>query len=64
MNFKALNIIFNSIDIEEQVNYFNEKLKEGATIINICKEIGIGRSTISDRFKKKASYIYDKDINR
>ena len=41
---------FNNLDIIEQINYINEKLVEGNTLTNICKSIGIGRSTIRYRF--------------
>ena len=54
---------FNNLDIIEQINYINEKLVEGNTLTNICKSIGIGRSTVRDRFKK-VSYEYNKSINQ
>ena len=43
---------FNKLDVLEQIKYINRSIKDGYTISGICKEIGIGRSTISDRFKK------------
>lgn len=43
---------FDKLSILEQIDYINKELSEGKTITNTCKEIGIGRSTISDRFKK------------
>ena len=43
--------------------YINKNLLEGNTLTNVCKNIGIGRSTIRDRFKK-VSYEYNKNINQ
>lgn len=54
---------FNNLDVLEQIEYINKSLLEGNTLTNICKNIGIGRSTISDRFKK-VSYKYNKAINQ
>ena len=54
---------FNSLDVMEQIEYINKSLLNGNTLTNICKSIGIGRSTISDRFKK-VSYKYNKSINQ
>lgn len=54
---------FNSLDVMEQIEYINKSLLEGNTLTNICKSIGIGRSTIRDRFKK-VSYEYNKAINQ
>ena len=54
---------FNSLDVMEQIEYINKSLLEGNTLTNICKSIGIGRSTIRDRFKK-VSYEYNKSINQ
>lgn len=49
---------FNKLDIDNQIEYFNNQLAEGGSLTAICKSIGIGRSTISDRFKK-ANYKYN-----
>lgn len=49
---------FNKLDIDKQIEYFNQQLLEGKSLTNICKSISIGRSTISDRFKK-ANYKYN-----
>lgn len=54
---------FNSLEVMEQIEYINKSLLEGNTLTNLCKSIGIGRSTISDRFKK-VSYKYNKSINQ
>ena len=50
---------FDGLKLIEQVNYINKKLENGETLTNICKSIGIGRSTIRDRFKG-ISYEYNK----
>lgn len=54
---------FDKLEILEQINYINTKLDTGATITNICKDIGIGRTTIRDRFKKYL-YEYNKELNQ
>lgn len=54
---------FNNLEVMEQIEYINKSLLEGNTLTNICKSIGIGRSTIRDRFKK-VSYEYNKSINQ
>lgn len=54
---------FNNLEVMEQIEYINKSLLEGNTLTNICKSIGIGRSTIRDRFKK-VSYEYNKAINQ
>ena len=54
---------FNSLEVLEQIEYINKSLLEGNTLTNVCKTIGIGRSTIRDRFKK-VSYEYNKSINQ
>ena len=54
---------FNNLEVMEQIEYINNQLMEGNTLTNICKSIGIGRSTIRDRFKK-VSYEYNKAINQ
>lgn len=43
---------FNQLDIKGQVNYFNEELKQENNNFNaICKQIGISKNTILNRFK-------------
>lgn len=54
---------FNELDILKQVEYINNQLENNETLTYICKNIGIGRSTIRDRFKK-ANYSYSKDLNK
>lgn len=54
---------FNSLEVLEQIEYINKSLLEGNTLTDICKSIGISRSTIRDRFKK-VSYKYNKTINQ
>lgn len=53
---------FNKLDIIEQIKYINDELKNNKSITSVSKELGIGRSTIRDRFKK-ANYIYSKELN-
>lgn len=55
--------LFNSLTIIEQINYFNEKLKNGLNITQICSEINISYNTIRDRFSKNF-YVYNKLLNR
>lgn len=54
---------FNQLEKTEQVEYINNKLKEGYSLTKISKELNVGRSTISERFKK-INYIYNKDLNK
>lgn len=54
---------FNELDILKQIEYINLKLENNNTLTYICKNIGISRSTIRDRFKK-ANYSYSKDLNK
>ena len=54
---------FNNLDVLEQIEYINKSLLGDNTLTNICKNIGIGRSTIRDRFKK-VSYEYNKATNQ
>lgn len=53
---------FDKLDIMQQVEYINRMLLEGDTVTNVCKSIGIGRSTVRDRFKR-CGYEYDKTSN-
>lgn len=55
--------IFNSLTIIEQINYFNQKLKNGLNITQICSEINISYNTIRDRFSKNF-YVYNKLSNQ
>ena len=54
---------FNNLDIMDQIEYINKSILEGNTLTNICKSIGIGRSTIRDRFEK-VGYKYNGDIKQ
>ena len=54
---------FDKISIEEQVKYINKELYNGCTLTKVCSLIGIGRSTVRDRFKK-IGQRYDGSINR
>ena len=54
---------FNSLEIIEQINYINNKLSEGNTLTKLSKEIGIGRSTITDRFNK-VGYKYNNEVKQ
>ncbi|SHH55534.1 hypothetical protein [Tepidibacter thalassicus] len=51
---------FDNLDTLEQVEYFNKKLKENLSISKICKNIGIARTTVTDRFKR-AGFKFDKN---
>lgn len=45
---------FNKLDINSQVNYFNNELKNKDNNFNaICKQLGISKNTILSRFKKE-----------
>lgn len=55
--------LFNSLTIIEQINYFNEKLKEGLNITEICSDINISYNTIRHRFSKNY-YTYNKLTNK
>ena len=49
---------FDNLTVLEQVNYINSVLSKGDTLTKVCKYIGIGRTTIRDRFEK-IGYKYD-----
>ena len=55
--------LFNSLTIIEQINFFNQKLKNGLNITQICSEINISYNTIRDRFSKNF-YVYNKLSNQ
>lgn len=45
---------FNQLDIKEQVDYFNEELKQENNNFNaICRSLGVSKNTILNRFKKE-----------
>lgn len=54
---------FNQLEKLEQVQYINSKLKEGYSLTKISKELRVGRSTMTDRFKK-INYTYSKENNK
>ena len=54
---------FNSLEVIKQVEYINKLLRDNMTLTSISKDLGVGRSTIRDRFKK-LDYIYCKDLNQ
>lgn len=41
---------FNSLNIENQVSYFNQSLSSGDNFNAICKRIGVSKNTIKKRF--------------
>ena len=51
---------FDKLPIIEQINYINQST---GTLTTICQNINIGRSTISERFKK-VGYIYSKELGQ
>lgn len=51
---------FDELDILNQIEYFNKKLIKGLSISKICKNIGIARTTVTDRFKR-AGFKFDKN---
>lgn len=53
---------FDQLEIIEQINHINEHLNQNNSLTKIAKDIGIGRSTVSERFKKEG-YIFDKKDN-
>lgn len=55
---------FNNLDIENQIEYINNRLSDNnSSITSVCSELGIGRSTIRDRFKKHG-YEYNKELKQ
>lgn len=52
---------FNNLDVDNQVDYFNEKLKDKDNNFNkLCKDIGVSKNTIINRFKNNR-YVMCKD---
>lgn len=49
---------FNKLEIEQQVEYINKGL-EVESLTKVCASIGIGRSTVSKRFKNKGYELID-----
>lgn len=56
-------ITFDKLKIEEQINYINNALQNKITLTNICKNIGIARSTVRERALKNG-YAYDDTLNQ
>lgn len=55
---------FNSLETIDQIQYINKKLLvEGNSISKVCKDIGISRSTIRDRFEK-IGYKYNDSVKQ
>ena len=54
---------FNKLTLQNQVKYFNTRLKSGENISQICNSISISYSTIRDRFKRN-NYVYSKVSNQ
>ena len=54
---------FDKLKVLDQIEYINKSLLGGYTVTGICNYIGIGRSTIRDRFEK-VGYKYNKTINQ
>lgn len=54
---------FDTLEIEKQLDYINNKLQKGYTLTKACKEINVGRSTIRDR-AKKIGQAYDNSLNK
>lgn len=54
---------FNKLEILGQIDYINKQLENNNSITSVCQGIGVGRSTIRDRFKK-ANYTYSKDLKQ
>ena len=49
---------FNKLEIEQQVEYIHKGL-EVESLTKVCASIGIGRSTVSKRFKNKGYELID-----
>lgn len=54
---------FNRLNILEQVEYINNSLIDGSTVTKVCKDIGIARSTVGERFKKEG-YCFNTALNK
>ena len=54
---------FNKLEITKQIDYMNVLLNDNNTITGICKDIGIARSTLGDRFRR-VNYKHDAIINQ
>lgn len=54
---------YNELTVSEQLEYFNQELKEGGTIISVSTKIGMNESTVRLRFKN-IGYKIDRSINQ
>lgn len=54
---------FDKLEILEQIKYINNQLENNKSVTSVCKEIGIGRTTVRDRFEK-ANYGYSKESKK
>lgn len=54
---------FNKLEVLDQITYINNQLENNCSVTSVCKSIGIGRSTVRDRFKK-SNFSYSKDSNK
>lgn len=54
---------FNKLTHLEQLEYVNEKLKNGESLRNISAELNISKTTIRDRFKK-IGYLFDAELHQ
>ncbi len=53
---------FDTLEIIDQVDYINSLLKEKNTLTNISDSLGIGRTTLRNRFKK-IGFVFNKENN-
>lgn len=49
---------FNKLTIEQQIKEVNKLIEQFGSVNKVCKEIGIAKSTVRDRFKSN-NYYYD-----
>lgn len=56
-------LLFDDLKLQDQVNYINNQLNEELSLTKICENVGIGRTTIRDRFKK-IGYTFNKESNK
>lgn len=53
---------FNKLDIDEQVEHLNKLINEEGSLTKACERLTISRSTVRDRFNKRA-YSFSKKLN-
>lgn len=56
-------IEFDSLKIQEQIDYINTEIQKGISLNSICNEIGIKSNTMSTRIKT-AGFIKDSELNQ